>query len=108
MDDIRLNDFISNTLVEIASGIKQANDALKNPEKNQFQVFTLRCNRGDSAKIPGITFDIAVTASKSQKDKAGFMVALASIGGAAATEKGVSGETAHRIRFEVGIYGDFS
>lgn len=48
MDSIQLKDFIRNTLVQIASGITEANEALKNPDKNQFEVFTLRSNRGDS------------------------------------------------------------
>ena len=108
MDNVELRDFIRNALVEIASGIREANKELKDPARpSDAPSFTLRSNRGDSSRIPGITFDIAVTATKNQKDKAGFMVALASIGGGAATEKGFGGETAHRIKFEVGIYHDF-
>jgi hypothetical protein len=104
MEGVELADFIKNTLIDIASGIKGANDELKDSKSGHREFFMLRSNRGDSAKIPGITFDVAVTATKNQKDKAGFMVALASIGGGAGTEKGFGGETAHRIKFEVGIY----
>ena len=68
----------------------------------------LRANRGDNSKVPGISFDIAINASKNQKDKAGFMVALATIGGGAKVEKGLGSETAHRIKFEVGLYYDFA
>ncbi|MBP7088464.1 MAG: hypothetical protein KBB01_04110 [Candidatus Omnitrophica bacterium] len=103
MEHIELKEFIKNTLVEIATGIRMANDELKNPDKDQFEVFNLRRNIGDDSKIPGIQFDIAVTAAKDQKDKAGFMVALINLGGSAGTEKALSNELVHRIKFEVGI-----
>lgn len=103
MEHVELKEFITNTLVEIAHGIRGANEQLKNPDKQQFEVFSLRGNKGDNAKIPGIQFDIAVTAAKNQKDKAGFMVALASIGGGASAEKALSNELVHRIKFEIGI-----
>jgi hypothetical protein len=103
MEHIELKEFIKNTLVEIAQGIKLANNELKNPGENQFEVFNLRRNIGDASKIPGIQFDIAVTVAKKQKDKAGFMVALVNFGGAASTEKALNNELAHRIKFEVGI-----
>ena len=103
MEQVELKEFIKNTLSQIAEGIRGANEELKNPDKNQFEVFSLRCNKGDYSKIPGIQFDIAVTAAKNQKDKAGFMVALVNIGGGAATEKDMSNEMVHRIKFEIGI-----
>ena len=108
MEQLALKDFIKSVLIEIAAGINGANDELKNPDNNQFEVFTLRRNIGDHAKIPGINFDIAVTANTSQKDKAGFMVALLNIGAAASTEKGIGNEMVHRIRFEVGISDDWN
>ena len=103
MEHIELKEFIKNTLVEIAQGIRMANSELKDPDKNQFAVFNLRRNIGDASKIPGIQFDIAVTAAKKQKDKAGFMVALVNLGGAASTEKAINKELAHRIKFEIGV-----
>lgn len=103
MSQVELKDFIKNTLIEIAEGVRGANEVLKNPDKNQFEVFTLRCNKGDHSKIPGIQFDVAVTAAKNQKDKAGFMVALANLGAGANTEKGMGTELTHRIKFEIGI-----
>jgi hypothetical protein len=104
METIELKDFIRDTLVQIASGITEANDEVKDRSgEGPRMPFSLRRNIGDSSRIPGVSFDIAVVATKNQKDKAGFMVALASIGGGAATEKGFGGETAHRIKFEVGI-----
>ncbi len=103
MEQVQLKDFIRDTLIEIAEGIRAANGQLEDPEKQQFGVFMLRHNLGDQSKIPGIQFDIAVTVAKNQHDKAGFMVALVNIGGGATTEKKLSDEVVHRIRFEVGI-----
>ncbi len=103
MEQIQLKEFIAGSLIDIAEGIRSANEKLKDPAKQQWEPFKLRCNIGDNAKIPGIQFDIAVTATKSQKDKAGFMVALVSIGAGAGTEKGLGNEMVHRIKFEVGI-----
>jgi len=107
MEQVELKEFIKSTLIEVAEGIRGANEQLKNPEKHQYEVFSLRCNKGDYSKIPGIQFDIAVTAAKNQKDKAGFMVALVNIGGGASTEKGLSNEMVHRIKFEIGIDHDW-
>lgn len=108
MEDLTLKDFISNTLVEIAEGISQANEQLSNPEKQKWAVYSLRDNRGDSNKIPGIKFDIAVKAAKKQNDKAGFVVALAAIGGGANTSKEAGTENNHRISFEVGVERHFT
>ena len=108
MNQIELKDFIMSALVDIAIGIQGANAELKNPEKNQFEPFNLRRNIGDNSKIPGIMFDIAVTVSKNQKDKAGFVVLLMNIGAGVNTEKGASNEMFHRIKFEVGIAHEWS
>jgi hypothetical protein len=103
MAQIELSEFIRNALVQIAKGVQEANEELKKPEKQQFEVFNLRHNRGDSSKIPGIKFDVAVTTASGQKNKAGFFVALVNIGGGASTEKSKEGEVAHRIQFEIGV-----
>lgn len=103
MEQIQLSDFISNALIQIAKGVQKANAKLKNPEKNKYEVFSLRHNIGDSSKIPGVKFDVAVTAASGQKDKAGLFVALVNIGGGANTEKLKENEAFHRIQFEIGI-----
>lgn len=107
MKQIELKEFISNALVQIAKGVREANTELKTSENNQYEVFNLRGNRGEAAKIPGIKFDVAVTVGSDQKDKAGFFVALVNIGGGANTEKSKSDEVAHRIQFEVGLEGNW-
>lgn len=103
MAEVELKNFVRDVLIEIAEGVRFANERLKDPQKNQYEVFSLRHNKGDSSKIPGIKFDVAVTAASNQKDKAGFFVALASIGGGANTEKSKGDEMVHRIQFEIGI-----
>jgi len=108
MNEISLSEFISNTLVEIAKGIKSANEALIDPDKDVFQVYELRRTIGDNAKTLGIKFDVALSASHGQKDKAGFVVALASLGGGANTEKQKGNEQQHRIQFEVGVKQEYN
>lgn len=107
MDQIELSDFIRSALVDVAKGVREANVALQDRDGNKDSHFMLRANKGENAKVPGIAFDIAVSASKGQKDKAGFMVALATLGGGASTEKGAGSEVTHRIKFEVGLYYDY-
>jgi len=103
MKPIELSEFIRNALVQIAKGVREANEELTNPEKQEWEVFNLRHNKGDSSKIPGVKFDVAVTAASGQTDKAGFFVALVNVGGGANTEKTREGEIVHRIQFEVGV-----
>jgi capsid protein len=103
MAQVELSEFIQNVLIQIAQGVRAANDQLKDPGKHQYEVFSLRHNKGDSSKIPGIKFDVAVTATSQQRDKAGFFVMLANVGGAANTEKSRGDEMLHRIQFEVGV-----
>ena len=107
MNDIALSDFISNTLIEIAKGVKKANAELIDTDNNVYQVYELRHTRGNSAKTLGIKFDVALSATDAQKDKAGFVVALASIGGGANTEKQKGHEQQHRIQFEVGVKQEY-
>jgi len=107
MENISLSEFITNALTEIAEGIRNANSKLKNPEKHQYEVFSLRHNKGDNSKIPGVKFDVAVNAANKQTDKAGFVVALASIAGGANTQKEKGHEQVHRIQFEIGIENDW-
>lgn len=103
MAQIELKEFIESVLVQVAQGVREANNQLKSPDQNQYEVFCLRNNKGDSSKIPGVKFDVAITAESGQKDKAAFFVALANIGGAASTEKSKGDELIHRIQFEVGV-----
>lgn len=107
MNEITLSDFISNTLIEIAKGIKKANEELKDTDSNIYHVYELRHTMGDSAKTLGVKFDVALSATQGQKDKAGFVVALASIGAGANTEQKKNHEQQHRIQFEVGVKQEY-
>ena len=106
-ENIELRDFIENELIDIAEGIKKANTRLMDRKNDQWEVFSLRQNKGDSAKIPGIKFDVAVTAANKSKGKMGLMVALVNIGGGASTERSAESGMTHRIQFEIGINSEW-
>ncbi|ODC01517.1 hypothetical protein A3197_03320 [Candidatus Thiodiazotropha endoloripes] len=107
MAELTLCDFISDTLKEIAKGVAGANEGLVDYDNGDYEVYSLRDTKGDD-KISGIKFDIAVKAVKNQQDKAGIVVALASLGGGASTTKEGGRENVHRIQFEIGIERDFT
>ncbi len=104
MEQMKLKDFIQNTLVEIAEGVRGANKQITDGKGS---VFCLRFTRGDS-KTSGVEFDVAVTASKEGKDSSGFMVALVNLGAGAKAERATGNEMAHRIKFEVGLDTNWS
>lgn len=99
MEDINLSEFIKSTLVSIASGVRDANAALKVEGVDTTDWFSI----GGGGKLSVVTFDVALNATKGQRDKAGFGVALAAIGAGAKSEKDRAAEAAHRIRFDVVI-----
>ena len=59
MEQILLSDFISNALVQIANGVREANTKLKDPAKHQYEVFNLRNIKFDSWDFRRITFIVA-------------------------------------------------
>lgn len=100
---MELKDFIKSTLVEIALGVREANEELSKLEDGTGELFKLRRKVSEKSASSNVEFDVALTAGNDQKDKAGFFVALANVGGGANTEKGTTQENAHRVRFEVNI-----
>ena len=100
---MELKDFIKTTLVEIALGIREANNELSKLENGSNELFKLRRNVSKADVASNVEFDVALTANKGQKDKAGFFVILASVGGGADTEKKTDSSNAHRVKFEVNI-----
>jgi len=102
MESIQLSEFISTTLSEIAQGVKSANESVKKVHNVNDDHFVL-VGVGLDKKQTGISFDIAISASEDRKDKAGFMVYLATIGAAASTEKSRGSDTVHRIKFDVAL-----
>ena len=108
MEQVRLKDFIKNTLVDIGEAVNEANQHFINPVQNIFHVFSVRHNKGDQLAVPGILFDVAITAMKNQKDKVGLtLVTLLPFAGGANTEKAANNELVHRIKFEIEIEETF-
>jgi hypothetical protein len=107
MQQVRLKDFIKNTLVDIGEAVNEANQHFINPKQQIFHVFSLRHNKGDQLKVPGIVFDVAITAMENQKDKVGLMVTLLPFAGGGNTETAANKELVHRIKFEIGIEDTF-
>ena len=107
MEQVTLKDFIKNTLVDIGEAVNEANQHFINPKQQIFHVFCLRHNKGDQLKVPGIIFDVAITAMKNQKDKVGLMVTLLPFAGGGNTETAANNELVHRIKFEIGIEEKF-
>ncbi len=102
IEGIQLKDFVQRALVKVAEAVRGANRELK--PNGEYNVFSLQCNVGDRVKVHrGIEFDVALMASKGGKDSSGFIVALASLGGAAKVERSIENELVHRIKFEVGL-----
>lgn len=99
-DSIELADFVRSTLVAVATGVRGANGALKVEGVDTTDWFSIG---GVAGKSSGVSFDIALAATRGQRDKIGFMVALAPLGGGAKTEKDRAAESAHRIRFDVTV-----
>ena len=100
MNNVKLQDFVKNTLVEIANGVHEANTAFKSGEGPGFRLEHTHGSGKDAKE--GIAFDIAVTASKDDKDTTGFVVSLLNLGGGAKAERVIENEHIHRIRFQVG------
>lgn len=86
MEGIQLKDFIENTLTDIAQGVRQSNNAVKSQGLSSSGIFALEYTQSSGSKNPGIEFDVAITATKQHQNKAGFIVALANIGGGAKTK----------------------
>ncbi|MFO0389705.1 MAG: hypothetical protein ACK502_08335 [Alphaproteobacteria bacterium] len=105
METVELSDFIRDTLVEIATGITQANEKISKLQNAQHthSYYSLRTNIGDNAKIPGVQFDVAVTATNSKSGDAGVKVKLAVIGIGGKREDTISNEMMQRIKFEIGV-----
>lgn len=101
METIELSEFIKKTLVDIVTGVKEANNELQHDGVSTHFILTRTAEGGKSAK--GISFDIGVNATKGQKDKAGFSISLVQLGAGANVEKAAESEMVQRISFDVDI-----
>lgn len=100
---MELKDFIKTTLVEIALGVRGANEKLSSINNGTGELYKLRRNTSKSDVASNIEYDVALTVSEDQADKAGFFVALASIGASANTEKSTNIGNTHRVKFEINV-----
>ena len=111
---MRLEDFVSQTLVELTRGVQRAQLELKstgarvNPAMSQvFGVGTVGVHAfgwadgGQDAPVMLVDFDVAVTASEGTETKGGMGIAVGTIvlGSQGKSDKGSSSES--RIRFSV-------
>jgi hypothetical protein len=93
--DMRLSDFIKNTLVDIYTGI---NEAASETKKRAW----LKVNDGENEGSKGIDFDVAVTASSETSGKAGAelsVVSIGSIGGK--VDAKIANEEISRVKFTI-------
>ena len=109
-EEIELHEFVKNTLVQIALGVKEVNKALHQEHGGQYSraPYRLHKNFGDSKSIPGVSFDVAVTASAGSKDKAGAKISVAQVFGIGGSiESRINDTYVHRIKFVVGLHTDW-
>lgn len=114
---MELQTFIQDALVQIATGVKKANDAVYNEYKDKessHQIyknspFRMFSTLGDNAKRhSGIDFDVAVAVQSDSKIDGGAKIAVlnvVNIGGG--TESSDSKSIQHRIKFSVGLHVDW-
>ncbi len=100
---MELKDFVTQSLVQIVNGIKQANTELagvENPTADT-KAFLLFSSVGDNPKAPHVEFDVAVSTKADSKAAAGaaaklYVVSLEA-GGSTSTIK----ENVSRVKFAV-------
>lgn len=100
---MELKDFVTQSLVQIVNGIKQANKELageENPTADK-KAFLLPYSGGDKPQGPSIEFDVAVSTKADNKATAGasgkLYVVSIEAGGSTSTIK----ENVSRVKFAV-------
>ena len=99
---LNLADFVQATLVQIASGVRAANETLSEGDKSRHH-FVMEATRTPEGHT--IEFDVAVTASEEGEGgagaKAGLKVAMVVVSAQAGGKVGFSNESVSRVRFRV-------
>ncbi len=92
---MELQDFIKNTLVSIANGVREANQLYQGPNKNPFYLMS------GSGNESLVVFDVAVTVSKNTGKAAGggIGIKVANIGGKIDSKQ--SQENVSRVKFQI-------
>ncbi len=98
-NNMELQEFIKNSLVNIRKGVSDANDDLMK-DVNKHRVFELDSNSKEGGHVD---FDIAViaTSEKGKTGGGGIKIAVVSVGGEVKNKK--SEESVSRIKFSVKI-----
>lgn len=110
--EVELSKFISSTLVDIASGVVEANvqfeKAAGDSSPNKYFIIDQTFSSEGSDKST-ISFDIAITAALSSKGEGGFKVNVANLVAAGAgLDKTTDSSVAHRIQFNVSLQNEIS
>lgn len=93
---IQLREFIKTVLLDITSGINDANHSSTTPTHNPVRFYIL------SGKNY-VDFDIAVTASNESSSSADAKIGISVLGAAGEIQAKTGNETASRIKFQVMI-----
>jgi hypothetical protein len=109
-NELDLNDFIKTTLVQIALGVRNANEELHKSHGGKYShaPYRLHNNIGDNKNNSGVSFDVAVEVNSGTTDKAGAKISVAqifNIGGS--LEAKSNDKYLHRIKFVVGVHTDW-
>jgi len=94
---MELKDFIKRTLIDIVSGVEEANN-----EKNRFRL-TSQVHHGTGESGQKVEFDVSVIVNESSDSdiKGGIKVALVNFGGG--VKESESNQNIQKIKFEVFI-----
>ena len=100
---MELNDFVSQTLVQIVKGVEQANEELAKgkPPSPGGKPFLLYSSVGQAPHSPHVEFDIAVTTKTDNKAKGGALAKLYVVGFEASGTKSTFNENVSHVRFSV-------
>jgi hypothetical protein len=102
---MELQEFITETLLEISGGVREANNIRlgeKATDPNASRTFFLRPG-SKSENGTGIEFDVAVTTKKSGEGKAGAKLKLSVVEAELGGGGGVSKESVSRIKFTINV-----
>ncbi len=102
---MELQEFITETLLEISNGIHDANNRRlgdKVSDQNASRTFFLRPG-SKSENGTGIEFDVAVTTKKSGEGKAGAKLKLSVVEAELGGGGGASKESVSRIKFTINV-----
>jgi hypothetical protein len=97
---MKLEEFISNTLISITNGIQSANKITNVGESKV--LFVMEPSREYKDRSDGcIKFDVAVTTSKADSSKGGGQIIIWSVGIGGEKKSDISDQIVSRIKFNI-------